>query len=309
MNQSKFSFADLFTILATVGFGFFCFLSLNFLSFGETDPSIIGAVVIAFILGGLAFGAKFLKRVNRNFKTCIILEWIILILFAVAAILAFLPFSHYFTISNQKEEIQRNVMDNISQAENIFTDYENYADNRLNIYENKLKSVVRGKNVNPHEYATFGFVYNTDDNVQIENKMFTLKAQLYPTNYQEMKTTDSNWLSDAKVTISQWKPIGIITVSNNVEPNLTSWEEYLKQLSSFRATGEGPDVTDYSYDLNFNAVKDRFMTFGEPTIVSVLCALGFYLFMLLSYFITRRDPKYPGFKMIFRSREIKDNEL
>ena len=69
MSQSKFSLADLLTVLGTLGFGFFCFLSLNFKTLGDTTTSIIWAVTISLILGGLAFGVKLLKRTSRNFKT------------------------------------------------------------------------------------------------------------------------------------------------------------------------------------------------------------------------------------------------
>ena len=69
MSQSKFSLADLLTVLGTLGFGFFCFLSLNFLTLGESTLSIIWAVLISFILGGLALGVKLLIRTSRNVNT------------------------------------------------------------------------------------------------------------------------------------------------------------------------------------------------------------------------------------------------
>lgn len=307
MYQSKFSLADLLCILSSLVFGFFCFLSLNFLSLGETLPSIIYAAVIALILGGLSLGAKLLKRTRHNFKACIVTEWVFLGFFAVAAVAAFFPFSHFFAISQQKEEIQNTVIHNIGQAENIFADYESYADNRLNIYENKLKSVVRGKRVNPREYSDFGFVPSTANNVQIENKMFTLKAHLYPANYQEMKTNDSIWLSDAKTTLSSWRPIGIVTVTTTLDPTLISLKTQLTDFSKFRAQGEV--AKDFDYNLSFGKVKDTFTEFGKPTLLSVLCSLVLYTLMLLSYFITERDSKFPGFKLIFGTDKIKDNEL
>src|SRR5690606_8973393 len=124
--------ADLLTVLGTLGFGFFCFLSVNCLTLGDTDSSIIYAVLISCILGGLTFGVKLLKRTSHNFKTCIIWEWILIILFIVVAFFAIIPFSHYFVVTAQKEDIKKKVVSNITQAEGIFLDYESYADNRLN---------------------------------------------------------------------------------------------------------------------------------------------------------------------------------
>ncbi|MGI6409859.1 MAG: hypothetical protein ACOX0V_01285 [Bacteroidales bacterium] len=158
MSQSKFSLADLLTVLGTLGFGFFCFLSVNFLTLGDTTLSIIWAVLISFILGGLAFGVKLVKRTSRNFKTFIIWEWVLIFLFVVVAFFAIFPFSHYFVVTAQKENIQNKVVSNITQAEGLFIAYESYADNRLNIYKSRLNSIVAAKRVNPEEYKNFGFV-------------------------------------------------------------------------------------------------------------------------------------------------------
>ncbi len=307
MNHSKFSLADLFTVLAAIGFGFFCFLSLNFLSLGETVPSIIWAAGFAFVLGSLALGAKALKRTSRNFKACIVGEWVLLFLFIVVACVAVFPFSHYFSVSTQKGEIQQKMTANIAQVERMFSDYEKYTNNRLIIYENKLKSIVVGKKVNRSEYRKYGFVAGTDDNTQIENKIFTLRAQLYPSHYEEMKQVSTDWLASSKATVSTWKPIGIVTVISKIENNFISWREQLKGFSAFRASGE--IATDYEYEHSFDDVTDRLTILGSPTLLSILCVGGLYVLMLLSYFISKRHPRYPGLKEVFGMGSTNANEL
>lgn len=307
MNQSKFSLADLLTVLGTVGFGFFCFLSINFLTLGDTAISIIWALLIACIVGGLALGAKLLKRASRNFKNCIIGEWVLLLLFIVSSIIAVFPFSHYFAVSAQKEEIQQKLILNISQAEGLFGAYEDYANNRLEIYNSRLHSIVAAKRINPGEYRDFGFVDGTDDNTQIENKMFTLRAQLFPSNYYEMKQVDSTWLSDAKAKITKWSPIGIVKVVNTLKTEISSWSNQLNSNSSFRAHGE--EAEDFNIPLSFDNVSNKFNQSTTPTAMAILVAILFYALMLLSYFITKRHPRYPGLKVIFGSESDKDNEL
>jgi cytochrome bd-type quinol oxidase subunit 2 len=119
MNQSKFSLADLLTVLGTLGFGFLCFLSLNFLTLGNTQLSVTAATVIGFVLGGLAFGTKLLKRTTRKFKTCIIWERVLLFLFVITAFMAVFPFSHYFAVSAQKVKIQQKISSNITIADGM----------------------------------------------------------------------------------------------------------------------------------------------------------------------------------------------
>lgn len=291
MNQSKFSLADLLTVLGTLGFGFFCFLSLNFLSLGKIVPSILWAAVLALILGGLAFGAKLLKKTSRNFKTCIIWEWILLFLFVVVAFVAISPFSHYFTVLDQKADIQSRVTSTITQAEGMFADYENYANNRMNIYKSRLNSVVAARSVNPSEYRNYGFVDGTDDITQVENKMFTLRVQLYPSNYEEMKKADYTWLVKVKNIVgNSWKfTFGIVEVVNNVESNITSRKNEIKQFSQFRALGE--KASDFDYSLTFDDVTDKITELGSFTIVSIAIAISLYVLMWLPWSIQDRSTK------------------
>jgi len=308
MNQSKFSLADLLTALGAIGFGFLCFLSLNFLTLGDMQLSVIVATIIGFVLGGLAFGVKLLKQTSRNFKTNIVWEWVLLFLFLIIAYFAVFPFSHYFAVSTQKEEIQQKITSNITQAEGIFTDYESYANNRINNYENRLKSIVTGKEVAPSQYRNYGFIDGTDDQTQIENKVFTLKAQLYPSNYKQMKLVDSTWLADSKAKIENWSPTGIVKVINTVKTEITSWKNQLKGYSTFRAQGE-TDEKDFGYPLTFKTATNYFTERTNPTVLSIAYSLGLYVLMLLSYFITKRHTRYPGLKLIFGTGSVKENEL
>lgn len=302
MKQSKFSLADLLTVLGTLGFGFYCFLSLNFLTLGDTTTSIILAVFISFILGGLAFGAKLLKRTSRKFKTCIIWEWVLILLFIVAAFFAIFPFSHYFVVSAQKENIQNKVVSNITQAEGLFIAYERYADNRLNIYKSRLNSIVAAKGSNYKGYKKY--FNGTDDNTQVENKLFSLKVHLYPSNYSEMKQVDSTWLSDAKDKVINWSPTGIVKVVNTLKFEISSWNEQLKSYSSFLAKSE--TATDFDFPLSFDDVSGIFNKRTSPNPLALIIGITLYLLMFLSYFISKRHPRYLGLKKTFCSG---DNEL
>lgn len=312
MNESKFSLADLLIVLGALGFGFFCFLSLNFLSLGETSQSIIVATIIALILGGLAFGAKLLKKTSRNFKTCIIWEWILLFLFAVVALLAIFPFSHYFTVIKQKDEIQRNMTSNINQSIDMFARYEEYATNREDIYKSDLNSVVSAKNVNPSEYRDYGFVNGTPDKEQVENKMFTLHAQLFPTNYEGeggIKEVATNWLVSAKRTLdNKWAfTFGIVDIVKDAKTNITDWNNKLIKFSSFKADGENAE--DFKFSITYDDVTNKIKNNYGPSILTIVYALLFYLLMLMSYFISTRHTRYPGVKLLFGTSSIRENEL
>ena len=310
MNQSKFSLADVIMLLVAIAFGFVCFLSTFFFTLGDTTQSLILAAIIAVLLFGTAFGAKLLKRTSRHFKKCFVLEVILLILLTgLMAFFAYSPFSHYFVVSDQKMEIQNKLTTSITQAENMFAEYENYAKNREALYKSKLQSAVHGKNINPSQYKELGFESNSiADAKQIENKMFTMHANLFPTNYSDMSNGFSDWLTGSKNMTNNWRPISIVTVANNVEKNSNDWLNTLIELSKVRQKGEN-ETKDFAFNLSFNDIKKHFTTLGSPTLLSIGLAIVAYFLMLLSYWRTKRHTRWPGVKIVFGGGDINDNEL
>lgn len=298
MNQSKFSLADLISVLGALVFGYVCFLSINLLSYGNLTISISLAVSFFLVLGGLAFWIKWIKRTNYPSKTKRIIEWILLLVFVIVAVISFHPYAHYFELYNDKDAIISEVISNIEQAETMFDDYESYSNNRLELYENRLKSVVQAKNVNPNDYTSYGFVNGTNDDTQIENKMFTLKTELYPNNYQELKHNDSIWLTSSKDKVEEWKSIGIVTVLKTLEAKLNDSKRTLVKFSTFKASGELAD--DFAFPITLRDVSDKIQTLEKPkTLLSFGSAIGLYLLMLFSYFITKRSTRDPGIKVLF----------
>jgi len=286
MNQSKFSLADVLSVLAAMTFGFVCFLSINFLTLGDTTSAAIIAFIIAFILGGLALGAKLLKRTRKNFKTSLFFELFFLLCFSAVAFILVLPFAHFFSVYDKKEEIQEKLLNNFTVSDNIYTKYEDYANNRIELYESLLKAVVQGELINPDEFKKYDFEPGIDINTQVENKMFTLKAKLYPPNYMELKNNFISWLSESKGKIEIWSPIAIINVLNTVKSEINSKNDQLQELSKFRAKEEL--CNDFSFPFFLEDVSKTFSTLGSSTPLSILFAVVLYILILFSYFITSR---------------------
>lgn len=309
MIQSKFSLADVLSVLAALAFGFVCFMGVNFLNIDNEKvwgmSRIVGSVVIALLIAlllfGTAFGAKLLKRTSSNFKTCIIGEVVLLMFFVVLAVFFVTktsPFTHYFTVTAQKTEINSKLQTSITQAENMFAAYESYSDNRENLYKNKLQSVVATQGINPVAYATYGFQNNgISPNKQIETKMFTVHADLFPNNYSDTSTNNgikevaTKWLQNAKDITGGWKPIGIVGVVNDIEKNSTDWLSTLVTLSQVREQGE--QATDFDPTLSFEDVKTHFTKLESSTPLPIGLAVLAYVLMLLSWFVTIRSTKSP----------------
>ena len=307
MNQSKFSLADLLTVLGTLGFGFFCYLSINFYTLGDTVTSLALAAFISFLLGGLAFAIKLLKRTDRNFKSSIIAEWSILFLYIIISIIALFPFSHFFYITTQKEIIQEKIVSNIKNTEGIFSEYENYGKQRLLIYSAQLKSAVETKQTDDQDYKKFGFEPGTNDDLQIKNKIFSLKAQLYPSNYEVMKQVNLKWLTDSQQNVMNWSPLAIVKIVNTLQDEIPNWRQQFVSYSSYKTKGDDYPLFDFKL-VNADFSSD-FTQKNNPTFSSFLLAIAFYILMLIPYLIEKRHTRFPGFKIIFRTKIKMGNEL
>ena len=295
MRQPKLTLSDLLSLLSVLLFCLVCFLGAYFFTLGNTSQSLIVTLIIAVSLSGTAFGAKILKRTNSKFITCFVFEMIFLVLFTVLFIFfSYRSFPHFFVVSGQRAEIKEKLTISITQAENMFAKYEEYAQNRENLYKDNLRKVVAAKRTNPSDYATFGFVNNSvHDTIQIENKMFTVHSDLFPTNYEEMQKAGSKWLVNAQSTLNSWWAwnFGVVNIVNNMETSSNKWLKTLTELSSIREQGE--KAIDFSYSLSFDDVKKHFTTHGEPTMLSIGLAIGAYLIILLTYFVSERSSKSP----------------
>lgn len=299
MKQSNFSLADVLTVLTALGFGFVCFLGKNFYTLGNTTESIIWAASITILLGGTAFIAKLLKRTGRNFRTSFILEMIVLLIFtALTVFFAYSPFPHYFNVSAKKAEIQDKLQTSITQAENMFNEYEKYVENRKNNYKGSLEMAVKTKDQSTQDYIKFGFESGAiPDETQIKNKMFSINADLYPTTYSDpvnkngLKEVATSWLSKAKRIKKNWNPISIVKVVNEIEKNSKNWLGQLVAFSEVREKGESASLPNFPDQLNFKDVKVYFTSNDKPTLFSIGLASVAYLLMLLSYFISKRSSK------------------
>ena len=315
MKVARFSLADLITLLATLVFGFICFLGLNFLTEGQIAISVVVSVLIAIVLGGLAWFVKSRKKVTRNFKTHRFLEYGGMVLFtALLALASYTVFPHYFTVASRKQEIKDNLLSSINGAKRMFASYETYAENRDSLYAAELNSVVNDKRTRPSDYADYGFgAEGVSDQVQIENKLFTLHADLFPTNYSDTasrkgtKDVAIKWLTEQESVVSQWKPIGIPIVSNEIAEKAEGWLSELIKYSKVREKGEVSQ--DFAYELSFSDVSPLLTETESPSSIAIIIAVVLWALMLFSWLITKRDSKVAGVKLNRGKKEVADNEL
>lgn len=314
LKQLKFSLAVVINILTAITFGYYCFLGANFYTLGDKEGSIILAVIIVLLLIGTSIGAKLLKQTKRNFKSRFIIEVILLILFTVLlGYFTFFPFSHYFVVSQNEKEIKDSLNASMTQAENMFAKYEDYVENdRKAPYESNLRSAVLTEVTNSTDFKKYDFVKNSISyDKQIENKMKTIGFDLFPSNFKDMKIANTDWLSKSRISVNDWKPIGIVDVVKNVEQNSKNWKEKLINISRIREKGQtDSDTPNFKYNLTNNEVISYFTKLSKPTPLSFGLGILTYVIMLLSYVFTTRSTKSDvGFRALFTKKTKKTSEF
>ncbi len=296
LKQIKFSLAVVINLLAALTFGYFCFLGANFYTLGDKGKSIAVAVIITLLLIGTSLGAKLLKQTKRNFKSRFIWEIVLLVLFSVlTASFTYYPFSHYFVVSAQKPTIQKKLSENIAQAQNIYLEYENYVTTRIGIYSSKIDVAILNIDSQPKELEKFGISRSVSVSLPIQrkNQIDKINYILLPQNFNQIKTNDSTWLTNAQNSVVNWEPISLVDVINNIENNTAN---SLNQLVKFsEKKGKNESYPKFSPDKPHpNNVKNYFTTIGRPSPFSIVLAFFSYLLMLLSWFITKRDSRSTG---------------
>jgi hypothetical protein len=296
LKQIKFSLAVVINLLAALTFGYFCFLGANFYTLGDKGTSIAVAVIITLLLIGTSLGAKLLKQTKRNFKSRFIWEIVLLVLFSVlTASFTYYPFSHYFVVSAQKPTIQKKLNENIAQAQNIYLEYESYVTTRIGIYSSKIDVAILNIDSQPKELEKFGISRSVSVSLPIQrkNQIDKINYILLPQNFNQIKTNDSTWLTNAQNSVVNWEPISLVDVINNIENNTAN---SLNQLVKFsEKKGKNESYPKFSPDKPHpNNVKNYFTTIGRPSPFSIVLAFFSYLLMLLSWFITKRDSRSTG---------------
>ncbi len=302
LKQIKFSLAVVINLLAALTYGYVCFLSANFYTMGKLTESIIIAIFITSLLIATSLGPKLLKQTKRNFKSCLIWERILLVLFTLLIVwLTYFRFSHYFVVKSKENIIKEKLFKNISQSETIYDEYIKYIDSvKAKHFSNLNTAVILYKsNIGNKNFVKFGLrdeqICNVNYYTQINDGIDNLHNTLMPASIKSIENGNSIWLKNAKVSVKNFEPIGIFEVINNIQSRTEkNISQLIIQSSNNRMTTLGYKPFKLLRNPNFGNVKPEFITLGTPPPIAILCAISAYFLMLLSWFITKRDNKPYG---------------
>jgi len=305
MNNVKFSLAAVISVVAASVYGFVSFLGFNFLWKGDVQKSILSAVAICLVLLLLVFITKKIKSARRDFKKNGLIEIITLAVYILVAMLTIMPFSHYFSVQNRKDEIKTKIETDVDKTRKMFDAYEVNANNRIAIYEGQLNTAINGQKFNNAAFIAMGFKNNDEPNIkQKERLMRVFEDDLMPDQYDSTKVTAKKWLDGAEQIATDWKPIGLMDVVKTMATESNKW---LTEIKGYDQRTQKASTDPFDYTISFASIDNELTETKTPTFIALILSIVLHLLILFPYWFGPRDNRSNGlWKELFSQKENDD---
>lgn len=312
--KTKFNLADVLSLIAIMAYGFFVFLSANFLEWGNMQSTIVWTAVAVVLFLVFSFGAKLLKQTSRNFIGSVIFEFVFLIGIIVTSLLMFPKFAHFLAVSDINKEIKQDITNEINNGRNMFANYETYCQERITDYSNNVQNAIDNKSTQRSVYLNYGFklVFTPTQDIAHKTTLIDdITEQLKGEKYDVLKkdaTVNYNLWGNA---INNWKPLSIIPVINSIDETIQKYYNTLVEYSS-DCDMLNEDYYDFSYDISVgNDARTVIETYNGYSMLGLVLAIILFIFMVLPYLVAGRSTKFPGWRNLFNmmSNQRSSNEL
>lgn len=273
----KFSWGHIIAFLAMIFISYVSFMGLTYLTDGDFMIAGIGVVIIDVLLLSFFIGVQVTKSVEKKFAKRVIVERILLCLTPFVIYICMLPQNHFWTVYEQRQEIEAQFSTSIEQAKEMFDSYESYAAKRTEDYDRLLaKKKVLG--------------------ASRANKIEALTLQIKSENFTNLKNTAIDWI-DKATGATVWNVFMLANIKT-INEAIGEWNYQLSQMTLNTMSDEGDvDAFDSNSEV-VSAVKSgleslksiytvRRDTQSYCWLIMVLC----YFMLLAPYLIQRRNTK------------------
>lgn len=298
-EQLKFSWGHIIAFLALIVISYVSFVGCTYLTDGQFLTSGIVMIVCDAVLLLIFIGMQIAKSTAHKFSRWIWVERIFFVISPLVFIVSLIPYFHFWTIHSQNDEIVETFSSAIKASKQMFSDYDDYANERIADYEFMLGKVISDKSSNPKEYAACGFV-DGKENLQKENMVKTLRLQLLSCNYDSLKTEALKWIDSSCEGANTWN-VFLIGNIHEIKDAIHGWNKQLSsyaenKLSNEETHGEVMDFSDSSQSLStmdkeLDSLTTTFTKMRFPNLQSIVIAMLLYFALLFPYLLQDRHTK------------------
>lgn len=273
----KFSWGHIIAFLAMIFISYVSFMGLTYLTDGDFTIAGIGVVIIDVLLLSFFIGVQVTKSVEKKFAKRVIVERILLCLTPFVMYICMLPQNHFWTVYEQRQEIETQFSTSIEQAKEMFGSYESYATKRIEDYDRLLaKKKVSG--------------------ASRANKIEALTLQIKSDNYSNLKNTAIDWI-DKATGATVWNVFMLANIKT-INEAVGEWNYQLSQMTQNTMSDEGGvDAFDSNSEVvsavksGLESLKSIYTVRREAQPYCWLIMLLCYLMLLAPYLIQRRNTK------------------
>lgn len=288
MQESKFNFAFVFSIIVLLVFSYITFLGLVYWKEGDfVMPCLLTAILIASVL--ICVYVMCLAKATRWKRIGTIGQLFFGLIILVVLLSAAFPFTNFLRVTKDSKEISKRVTEVCDAAISLDKAYETYVNKRIEDYQSNLSIIVKGKKANPTRYKEcVGGASGKTDEEKISNLSKSLKNKLYPESTKAIVEERHDWLEGAR-NASVWNPF---TPSNiqEIDNQVKGWVDNYKNLASKKYKGEDSVEFNYeSFSSKLSQLTNTYTVFQRPSFFSVIISVICFLVMLLPYIVTRKS--------------------
>ena len=289
----KFSWGHNFAFIAMIVGSYMTFMGVTYFTDGNFLVAGIGVGVLNLVFIALFIVPQILKATERKFAKIIKRERTIVIIAPIVYVVIMLPLAHFWTMFSERNAIETTFTDAIQMTETIFVDYEKYANERVAEYKSDLDSLQTVQKKSKKKKVK----KNAISDLTKYNKAEALQLQLLGENYNNLKVSALDWVSQASGT-TVWNVFMIGNIKT-IEKAVENWVASLEQMSSKVLADEQSGVVPYTSselvvtEINdaFQSIRNIYKTTKFPSVIAIALIALLYLMLMFPYLIQVRNTK------------------
>ena len=299
-EQLKFSWGHIVAFVALIFVGYTTFVGVTYLTNGDFLKASIAMAIVCLVLLLIFIGEQVAKSTTRKFKKIIWIERILVFASPIIFLLCIYPYCHFWTVHNHEGEIVKHFTSAINSSQQMFEDYEAYANLRISNYDKMLSRAIANKASDAPEYSKCGFTVGNSI-MQKENMVQTLRLQLLSVNYDSLKVEATKWIEKSNNGASTWN-VFLLGNTKSIRDAIHSWNDQLQSFSENKLTNEergGNKVIKFggtsleNVDQELNSLTSLFTQKSWPNIISFITAALLFFALLFPYVLQDRHTKNP----------------
>ncbi len=292
MNNTKFNFAAVISIIVLLFYSYIVFLGLVYWLDGNKWKGLLYTLIlIAVIIACVFFMCK--ARATRWEKIGNTGQILFGVIILAALVLSSMPFAHFLKLVHNQKQVTEAFEKSHKYASDLDLAYKDYVKERKEVTLEHLNAVEAGHGAsNPAEYDSIFGMPGSDDSRSKINRMITnLEKTLLPESLERANEQNIQRLErGAKMSVWNVEMPGIVNrIDETVKKNIEIYTNISKNAHGYKGDNNYQAFTYPAYASHNAKLQDMLDKMSMPSVLSIIAALICFGFMLLPYYLTERD--------------------